>query len=432
MVLVGQVNSDVVSLLNAHGPFAVGLSGEDAQLFTAERRDAVVDGEPVDLGQVGEVVDVQPQIVHALLDEAQGAGRRDRRPRPRRRSSTTSTPTPPPPRSPSPSAPRSSSCSPTSRGCTPTGRARRPPRAARGHQRDRRRRARRAAAVAVQRHGPEDGGLPAGRAGRRPARARPRRTGGRTACCSSCSPTRASGPWWSLARLSDLAAALGRRDDGQLRDAGRRAGARRGRARLGRRRPRVPRPRRRHRRQRPRSRAPRRGRGGHLAGRSSSATPATSRCTSRASGSPSGSGTLVGAGPDTRVLFTNSGAEANEAALKISRRLRPGGGWVACEGAFHGRTLGALAITGQPAKRAPFEPLPGPVTLRAVRRRGCPRGGRRRHHRLGGARAGDGRGRRGRRRPTASSRRHAPRATAPARCSTSTRSKAGSAGSARG
>ena len=69
MVLVGQVNSDVVSLVNAHGPFAVGLSGEDAQLFTAERRDAVVDGELVDLGNVGEVVDVQPQIVTALLDE---------------------------------------------------------------------------------------------------------------------------------------------------------------------------------------------------------------------------------------------------------------------------------------------------------------------------------------------------------------------------
>ena len=64
-----------------------------------------------------------------------------------------------------------------------------------------------------------------------------------------------------------------------------------------------------------------------------------------------------------RVLFTNSGAEANEAALKIARRLRPGGGFVACEGAFHGRTMGALAITGQPAKRTPFEPLPGPVTF---------------------------------------------------------------------
>ena len=72
---------------------------------------------------------------------------------------------------------------------------------------------------------------------------------------------------------------------------------------------------------------------------------------------------LVGAGPDSRVLFTNSGAEANEAALKLSRRLRPGGGWVACQGAFHGRTMGALAVTGSPAKRAPFEPLPGPVVF---------------------------------------------------------------------
>jgi acetylornithine aminotransferase len=64
-----------------------------------------------------------------------------------------------------------------------------------------------------------------------------------------------------------------------------------------------------------------------------------------------------------KVLFTNSGAEANEAALKLARRLRPGGSWVACEQAFHGRTMGALAVTGQPAKRAPFEPLPGPVTF---------------------------------------------------------------------
>ncbi len=68
MVLVGQVNSDVVSLVNEHGPFAVGLSGEDAHLFTAERRDAVVDGELVDVGLVGDVVQVQPQIVRALLD----------------------------------------------------------------------------------------------------------------------------------------------------------------------------------------------------------------------------------------------------------------------------------------------------------------------------------------------------------------------------
>ncbi|MCU1593401.1 MAG: acetylornithine aminotransferase [Frankiales bacterium] len=64
-----------------------------------------------------------------------------------------------------------------------------------------------------------------------------------------------------------------------------------------------------------------------------------------------------------RVLFTNSGAEANEAGLKLSRRMRPGGGWVACHNAFHGRTMGALAVTGQPGKRTAFEPLPGPVTF---------------------------------------------------------------------
>ncbi len=68
MVLVGQVNPSVVGLVNAHGPFAVGLSGEDAHLLTAERRDAVVDGEPVDIGLVGDVVDVQPGVVTALLD----------------------------------------------------------------------------------------------------------------------------------------------------------------------------------------------------------------------------------------------------------------------------------------------------------------------------------------------------------------------------
>jgi acetylglutamate kinase len=70
MVLVGQVNGDIVNLINDHGPFAVGLSGEDAGLLTAERRGAVVDGELVDIGQVGDVVDVAPAAVHALLDAA--------------------------------------------------------------------------------------------------------------------------------------------------------------------------------------------------------------------------------------------------------------------------------------------------------------------------------------------------------------------------
>jgi acetylglutamate kinase len=67
MVLVGQVNRDVVGLINAHGPIAVGMSGEDAHLFTAERRGAVVDGEEVDIGLVGDVVEVQPGAVSSLL-----------------------------------------------------------------------------------------------------------------------------------------------------------------------------------------------------------------------------------------------------------------------------------------------------------------------------------------------------------------------------
>lgn len=67
MVLVGQVNRDVVGALNAHGPFAVGLSGEDAHLLTAERRMPLVDGKPVDVGFVGDVVEVRPEPVLALL-----------------------------------------------------------------------------------------------------------------------------------------------------------------------------------------------------------------------------------------------------------------------------------------------------------------------------------------------------------------------------
>ncbi|HEY4005199.1 MAG TPA: acetylglutamate kinase [Pseudonocardia sp.] len=63
MVLVGQVGRELVGLINAHGPFAVGMSGEDAGLFTAERRTALVNGEAVDIGLVGEVVSVSPSAV---------------------------------------------------------------------------------------------------------------------------------------------------------------------------------------------------------------------------------------------------------------------------------------------------------------------------------------------------------------------------------
>ncbi|MFG3283676.1 acetylornithine transaminase [Streptomyces sp. NPDC048111] len=62
-----------------------------------------------------------------------------------------------------------------------------------------------------------------------------------------------------------------------------------------------------------------------------------------------------------RVYFCNSGAEANEAAFKLGR-LTGRTHMVATDGGFHGRTMGALALTGQPKKREPFRPLPGDVT----------------------------------------------------------------------
>jgi acetylglutamate kinase len=67
MVLVGQVGRELVGLINQHGPFAVGLSGEDARLFTAVRRPAVIDGLPVDIGQVGDVGQVDTSAVDDLI-----------------------------------------------------------------------------------------------------------------------------------------------------------------------------------------------------------------------------------------------------------------------------------------------------------------------------------------------------------------------------
>jgi acetylglutamate kinase len=69
MVLAGKVNKDIVGLVNRHAPFAVGLSGEDANLFTAERKLAVVEGEEVDIGLVGDIVDVEPGAVEALIED---------------------------------------------------------------------------------------------------------------------------------------------------------------------------------------------------------------------------------------------------------------------------------------------------------------------------------------------------------------------------
>ncbi|MCM2418357.1 acetylglutamate kinase [Streptomyces sp. RKAG293] len=69
MVLAGQVQRQLVGLLNEHGPFAVGMTGEDAHTMTAVKRHAVVDGEQVDIGFVGEITHVDPGAIQALLDD---------------------------------------------------------------------------------------------------------------------------------------------------------------------------------------------------------------------------------------------------------------------------------------------------------------------------------------------------------------------------
>jgi len=68
MVLTGQVQRDIVTRINRIKPYAVGLSGEDAHLFTAERRTATVDGESVDIGLVGDVTDVRSELINSLVD----------------------------------------------------------------------------------------------------------------------------------------------------------------------------------------------------------------------------------------------------------------------------------------------------------------------------------------------------------------------------
>ena len=71
MVLFGQVGRELVNLINAHGPYAVGITGEDAQLFTAVRRSVIVDGVPTDIGLVGDVDHVNTAAILDLI----GAGR---------------------------------------------------------------------------------------------------------------------------------------------------------------------------------------------------------------------------------------------------------------------------------------------------------------------------------------------------------------------
>ena len=69
MVLTGQVQREIVGLINAHGSFAVGLSGEDGNTLLAAQRLAEVDGQKVDIGRVGDVTTVDPALINALLDD---------------------------------------------------------------------------------------------------------------------------------------------------------------------------------------------------------------------------------------------------------------------------------------------------------------------------------------------------------------------------
>jgi acetylglutamate kinase len=69
MVLTGQVQREIVGLINEHGPFAVGISGEDGNTLIAQRRAATVEGKLVDIGRVGDIVAVDPKLIKALLDD---------------------------------------------------------------------------------------------------------------------------------------------------------------------------------------------------------------------------------------------------------------------------------------------------------------------------------------------------------------------------
>ena len=446
MVLDGQVNRDVVGLINRHGPFAVGMSGEDAHLFTAE-----------------------PQ-----------AGRRRRRAgrhRPGRRDRRRPTP---------------ARCAPARRRPHPGRLQRRARRGRRGLQRQRRHRRGRAGrragrrqadgphrrrgpvrglaatrderdqrlsagraggacCPACRRHGAQDGGLPARGTRRRARRPTCSTAGVPHACCWRSSPTPASAPWSSptapatrtggetatVSATEDLQRAVRGRPDAQLRRRRRSAlGARRGLPGLGRRRQRVPRPDRRHRGQLARATPTRPWSRPSPARSARSRTPRTCSCTSPASHSPSGcSACSAPAGAGAGVLLPTP----------APRPTRPPSSWSAAatggpdgavrrrgRGGFHGRTMGALALTGKAAIREPFGPVRRRRAVRAVRRRGrAARRGRRADCAAVFLEPRQGEG--GVVPPPAGYLRAARRsATPPARCWCSTRSRAASAAPAPG
>ena len=93
-----------------------------------------------------------------------------------------------------------------------------------------------------------------------------------------------------------------------------------------------------------------------------------------------------------KVFLCNSGTEANEAAIKLARRARPGGNLIVLEEAFHGRTYGSLSATPQESKQAPFAPLVPGLSDGRQGPGGAARRGRR-EHRRGAAGADPGRDR---------------------------------------
>ncbi len=349
MVLVGQVGRQLVGLINEHGPFAVGMSGEDARLFTAEKRDAYVDGQPLDIGLVGDVAEVNVDAVNDLI----AAGR----------------------------IPVISSVAPDAAGVVHNlnadtaagalaaalgarklvvltdvpGLYRNWPDTTVAGVPHRRRGTCRVAAVAGVRHGAEGGGLPAGGARRGAGRAHRRRSGTALSALGNLYRRRV---WhdgdrvmtlparWSASMMDNYGTpslALVRGEGAVVWDAD-------GKSYVD-------------------------MLGGIAVNSLGHAHPSVVAAVTRQLSTLGhvsnlflseppialAEQLLLRAGRTGRVYFANSGAEANEAAFKLSRRTGRTR-LVAAIGGFHGRTMGALALTGQPSKVEPFRPLPGEVT----------------------------------------------------------------------
>ena len=329
MVLVGKQNKDIVLRLNRHGQPAVGLCGDDG---SCSRSASARRGE-TDVGMVGDIEHVDVNVLNHIAEDyipvvaSVGADRegqllqRERRRRGRRRRR---------------GARRLQGHLPDRRG----GLARRPGRPGHAHLRGHRRRGAPAIAGGERR----DAARSSRRASTRSTRAWTTRTswtgGSRTRCCSSCSRTRAAGRSCGPRGAPGARAA---RRDGHVRPSAGRVRARRGHPAVGRRtatststswsgisvvaaRPRHPRV-----VEAVREQAGRLAHVGNLF-----YTEPAMRLAQRLAASSLGG----------KVFFCNSGAEAIECAIKLARkRRRPGGRFVMLEGAFHGRTMGALSAT---------------------------------------------------------------------------------------